>query len=370
MRFDVTRLHAHRTCIILILLVSTFTLHGLQATALGQTPAGAASASADSSTFLLAERAVRHDYLERYPAKFPTLPSNLQGNFRKMMADSKEEELFSIAFAEAVAGKAQAPRPKEPGYWSVALVGFVGTQTLGHQGPVIALSNLLFDSDEKEINKLAKRNMESFKALVTSYDPGAGQAFDSSSPMQKVQYILDAFKSTSNEIRYPCPYTVYLLDQQPLEPDSDDSDAKHAKGQDPAETNLARLFVGHLGGKDRPEYQNFLSYSREQKTAALKTAFSKFIDTAINVSHQNDPASVANYMQSLGGALIRNSGEWAIVNDAGKQSTDRELVLKMFGKEESKRFDHMSEGPEKNNTRAAAILLFTQSEIMIWALNG
>ena len=344
-----------------------------QVSAWEQTPVGVAPVSTDPSTFLSAESAVRHDFLERYPPKFPTLPANLQGKFRKMMADAKEEELFSIAFADAIAGKAQAPNAKKPGYWSGILVVLVTTQTPGTTLGLrveTALSNRLFDTDEKEIDKLAKRNMENFKLLVTSYDAGAAQAFDASSPMQKVQYILDAFKSASNDIRYPCPYTVYLLDQQPLDPDSDDSDTKPTKGQDAAETDLARLFVGRLGGKNTPDYVKFSSYSREQKTVALKVAFSKFIDTAISVAHQNHPESVATYLQSLGGALVRNDGEWDMVDDSGKQSTDKELVLKMFGKEESKRFDHMPEGPEKNSTREAAILLFTQSEIMIWALTG
>lgn len=314
-----------------------------------QVAAGAAqkATSGDSPEFLSREASVRHDFLVRYPANLGPLAKVVNSS------NSTEQQLFDVSMAQVMLGKTQPANQKLPAYWRARLAGFVETQSEALARLILGRNNDPSQVDPKSVDKLAKLNMQAFRALALQYGGVASaDVFDSSPPLVQARYIMTGMKGLLGDVSFPCPYTVYILDMD--EEQKDD------------QPDYARDYFATMAGRDNGDYAHFSSFNRQQKTDAFQRAFAALIDAGQNLALHPDQDTLAGFGRHFGVTVEHSGDNLTFVGPTGgKRETDSDVVFAVYGFDGLKAFKQMSEGPAKSDMRIAAVVLKYERDSMI-----
>ena len=347
----------------------------------------------DSPDFIAREEAVRQEFLARHP-----MPA---GAFSGK---------FVIAFAEAVRGEVEPPLTpssssiSKPSYWSkqgtawlegipfgaaIAKAFSAGRQAQAGDGVDRHAAEAHADD---RVDRIAMQNQQNFKLLVARLGIASEVEFESAEPLMRVRYLTKALRLLYDQVTFPCPLTVFLLDASPShmpEQPTPNVDSEtppagitekqwkkirsamkrapkyaHSDGAAPSQPSTlpdsARIYVSRLLGAQSTEYSDFPTYSREQKTNALSKAFKTFADAGIAVADDGRKERLVEYFKQLSANVRESPSGWALVDEFGRETQDTELIEKEFGALALKKFLAKPESPDKDSVRIAAFILFTQ----------
>ncbi len=360
------------------------------------------TAPADSAEFLARENLVRQEFVSRHPftpvgpqrAFFATIKSRADPN---TVLDGK----FVYVFAMAMKGEVEpAPPPKvsKPSYWSTLGASLLQGLPYGASiATAFSATSHITEQSTDGVNSVAIKNQQNFEAMVTRLDVASGPEFETAEPLIRTRYITRALSKLYEEVQYPCPMTVFLVDAsshkepedaQPNEADLSKKPANFSARQwkafqkaaekakkyesfndaepDPPshEEDWGRMYVQRLLGEKSKEYLEYRTYSREQKTNALARAFKAFAHAGNRVAENAAKEPLIEYLDSLGVGLMQTASGWALPDGTGRVVQDTEMIEKEFGSAALRQFLRQPEGVEKDKMRVAAFVLFTQFQML------
>jgi hypothetical protein len=353
----------------------------------------------DNVDFAAREESVRQQFLVRHPSSL----NPIQKKFSAMIENHADEATaanvrFVVGFALTLRGEVEPPPPTtpKPSYWQTQAATLLQGIPFGEAiGRAFGVGTQVAARPD-EVDKLAAENQQNFKMIVTSFGVASAEEFNSAPQPLRVRYLIKALRKMYDQIDFPCPYTVYLLDvssEKPAEdsaPESDPSaippgmsakqwnkrqrDMKRAKkyesgGESSSDErsptdDVSQIYVARLLGRGSKEFSEYSNYSREQKTKTLARAFKAFAEAGIRVADDGHVGALDSYLASLGFSLQQSPSGWAMSDERSRTTTDTELIKKEFGEAALKQFQAQAEGPDKDAVRVAAILLFTQFQIV------
>ncbi len=360
------------------------------------------------SDFAAQERQVRQQFLARHPLALSGAQTTFFSVVRQQGPEAEERVRFLVDFAGAMRGEVEPPPPKpvKPSYWKAQLTDQMdGIPFANAIARALGRAWNARHPPADELDLLALRNQQNFRAIVSGQGIATAEAFDAATPELRVRLLFRALRKLYEQIGSPCPYTVYLLDLSPETspaPATDGPSASapvlegpHAKEiaraiarakreakknpaaaaaeQPPptdtddqsAESNYGRFLVGQFLGRSSPEYTTFPHNTRQGNTDALMRSFLAFTGAgATALDNPADEKQLAAYLTYLGSSVERSPAGWVLRDDLGKPSPDILLIEQVFGKQARKAFQAEPEGPHKDAVRVAAIVLTTHFQIV------